>query len=77
MTIDERIEALTQTVELLAGMHKDHEKRMVEALAAMNRRNERLETLVAEIGEAMTQIIPIVRDHELRIRELEGSPSRQ
>ena len=27
MTIDERLEALTQTVELLAAMHRDSEKR--------------------------------------------------
>jgi hypothetical protein len=33
MTIDERIEALTQSVELLATLHKDTEKNM-QALAA-------------------------------------------
>jgi predicted nucleic acid-binding Zn-ribbon protein len=30
MTIDERLEALTQSVELLASLHKDNEKRIAE-----------------------------------------------
>jgi len=35
MTIDERIEALTQSVELLASMHKDHEKRLARMESAL------------------------------------------
>lgn len=30
MTIDARIEALTHSVELLASIHKDNEKRMIQ-----------------------------------------------
>jgi len=37
VTIDERIEALTQSVELLAGMHKQTEEEIAK-LAAQNRR---------------------------------------
>jgi hypothetical protein len=37
MTIDERLEALTQTVELLAGLHKDNEKLMHEMMLAIAR----------------------------------------
>ena len=37
MTIDERLEALTQTVELLAAMHKDNEKLAGEMMLAIVR----------------------------------------
>ncbi len=50
MNIDERIEALTQSVELLSHMHQDNEKRytrMFEQLASTNQQlasmNARLE----------------------------------
>jgi len=35
--IDERIEALTQSVELITSLHKDSEKRMVLMLDAIAR----------------------------------------
>ncbi len=35
MDLDGRLEALTQTVELLASFHKDNEKRMERLMAAM------------------------------------------
>jgi hypothetical protein len=66
VTIDERIEALTQSVDLLAHMHQDKEKRynlMFERLASMNERlismNERL--------------VDIAEDREGRIRRLENN----
>ena len=37
MNIDERLEALTQSVELLAAMHRDTEKQNAEALEALRR----------------------------------------
>lgn len=37
MTIDERIEALTQSVELIASFHKDNEKRMALMMDAITR----------------------------------------
>ena len=57
MTIDERIEALTQSVELLSQMHQDNEKRynrMFEQLVSMNER-----------------LVRIVEDHEGRIRRMQ------
>ncbi|HEX3680928.1 MAG TPA: hypothetical protein VHU83_00195 [Bryobacteraceae bacterium] len=59
MTLDERIEALTQSVELLSQMHQDNEKRY-------DRMFERLAT----ISEGLARIIG---DHEDRIRRLEGN----
>ncbi len=35
MTIDERIDALTQSVELLVLMHKDNEKRLARVESAL------------------------------------------
>lgn len=37
MTIDDRLDALTQTVELLAGMQLQNEKRIAENEERMNR----------------------------------------
>lgn len=39
MTIDERLEALTQTVELLASMHKENKTLMLEMMLAITRSN--------------------------------------
>jgi hypothetical protein len=58
MSIDQRIEALTQSVELLSQMHQDNEKRynrMFEQLVSMNER-----------------LVRLAEDHEDRIRRLEG-----
>ena len=72
MTIDERLEALTQSVELLAAMHRDTEKQNAEAL----RQNEEIH------GEMMLAIVRLSRiaeahngqldDHGNRINKLEG-----
>jgi hypothetical protein len=35
MTLDERLQALTQTVELLAELHRDSEKANAEKFAAL------------------------------------------
>jgi len=54
MNIDQRLEALTQTVELLASLHKDNEKRMErldQHLEQFATRNVRLEGLVTGIAE--------------------------
>jgi hypothetical protein len=62
MNLDERLEALTHSVELLATMHKDSEKRM-----------QRLEGLVTEIAEGTARLLHVVEVHEQRISDLEGN----
>jgi hypothetical protein len=75
MNIDQRLEALTQTVELLASLHKDKEKRMerldqhMEQFAA---RNVRLEGLVTGIAEGTARRLHVIEVHEKRISDLEG-----
>lgn len=41
-TLDERLDALVQSVELLAGMHKDNEVRMARHDERMARNDERM-----------------------------------
>jgi hypothetical protein len=62
MNIDERLEALTHTVELLATMHKDTEKRM-----------ERLESLVTDMAEGTARLLHVAEIHEQRLSRLEGN----
>ena len=57
MDIDARIEALTQSVELIASLHKDLERQTAEHLARM--------------ADAITRLANIAEAHEQRIRDLE------
>jgi hypothetical protein len=66
MNIDERLEALTHSVELLAAMHQDSEKRM-----------QRLEELVTGIAEGTARLLHIVQIHEQRLDDLEGNQTQQ
>jgi hypothetical protein len=62
MNIDERLEALTHTVELLAGMQVDTEKRLA-----------RLEESMTTVADGMAQLTRIVLNHHERIEKLEGN----
>lgn len=59
MDLDQRIEALTQSVELLSSMHQQFEKESREMLARLIGVSEQLGVLI--------------RDHEDRLRRLEGA----
>ena len=75
MNIDQRLEALTQTVELLASLHKDNEKRMGRLDQHMEQfatRNVRLEGLVTGIAEGTARRLHVIEVHEKRISDLEG-----
>jgi hypothetical protein len=61
MNIDQRLEALTHTVELLAGMQVETEKEMKQLTIKMSIMTD----TVNRLGIAM-------EDHEHRIRRLEG-----
>jgi len=87
MNIDERLIALTQTVELLASFHKDNEKRMerfqsqmeqfAEEMKGLGKRNARLEGFVTEIAEGTARLLHAVEAHEHRISDLEGNQTQQ
>jgi hypothetical protein len=65
MTIDERLEAKTQTVELMA-----------HAQIKADERIETLTALMAEAGNFINQLAHIAQAHERRIDRPEGSPTR-
>jgi septation ring formation regulator EzrA len=65
MNIDERLEALTQSVELLAQMHRDNE-------AKYEQRFERLESLIERIVTVQESLGAIATNHERRLNDLEG-----
>jgi hypothetical protein len=85
MTIDERLEALTHSVELLAAMQLDHERQAAEwqrQAAEWQRqaaeRNVRLDRRLAEIMESINTLGRIaglhqdrLDDHEERLDDLE------
>jgi flagellar biosynthesis regulator FlaF len=58
MTIDERIEALTQSLELLASLHRDLEESSAKGFA--------------ELRDTMIRLANIVITHEDRLDRLEG-----
>jgi septal ring factor EnvC (AmiA/AmiB activator) len=61
MTLDERLEALTQTVEIMAGMHRDNENRLAAVMDTMNR-----------MGRIMEAHDIILDQHNERIEKLEN-----
>jgi hypothetical protein len=71
MTIDERLdklterhEALTQTVEIIASMQRENEKRIAE-------NEKRFEKSTDLFGG----LLQIVKQHEIRLNNLERPPS--
>ena len=86
MTIDERLEALTQSVELLAAMQRDREKqqdnlaKQQENLAKQqDNRMRQLENLMGQIMEATARLVHTaelhserMNGHETRLERLEG-----
>ena len=58
---DERIDALAQSVELLATMHRDSEKQM-----------GRLDAAMADLSVTMNRLANIVIRHEERLDSLDG-----
>jgi hypothetical protein len=65
MTIDERIEALTHTVELLAQMHQDNERRYEQMFAQHSERIAHMEELAGTLAHLVT-------NYDQRLRKLEG-----
>jgi len=87
MNLDDRLEALTQSVELLAGMHRENEVRIAaneRRFEANEKRMERLIGTVSQLAELTTQIaegtarlLHTAEAHEDRISNLEDNRKRQ
>ena len=82
MTIDERLdrlterhEALTQTVEIIASMHSENEKRFAEMRRENEKRFAENEQRFQKLTELFGGLLGIVKQHELRLNNLEFPPS--
>lgn len=67
MNLDERIEALAQSVELLSHMQKATEQHIV----TLAQHGKRLEKLVTDIAEGTARLLQAIESHERRISDLE------
>jgi hypothetical protein len=79
MTIDERLQALTESVELLTSLHRDLERETTEkirSLAVIAEHNEvraaQMDKRAAQMMEAITRLARVAENHERRINDLEG-----
>jgi hypothetical protein len=68
MNIDQRLEALVQTVELMAGMQRD----MLRAFDAQSRDIADLKEASRQDGENIRALARIAEIHERRLSHLEG-----
>jgi prefoldin subunit 5 len=66
-TLTERHQALTQSVELIAGMQRENET-SIGGLLQAQRKNE---TLLAQVIEAVNSLARIATSHERRLDHLE------
>lgn len=69
MTLDERIQALTESVELLAAMHRETEKRLTES-------DGRLTAAVTDIKDVINRMGRILEHHDLSIDDHEDRIDR-
>ena len=72
MTIEQKLEALTQTVELLSRMQMDNEKLFRDHQAEYRERSTRTDERMAQLMEAITRLTNIDEAHEERLDGLEG-----
>ncbi|MGA8028625.1 MAG: hypothetical protein WB992_15890 [Bryobacteraceae bacterium] len=72
MSPDERIEALTHTVELLAQMHLDNERKHDERLRQTDERLRQTDERLNRIVGVVEKLAQIAESHERRIDALES-----
>ncbi|MGA3024339.1 MAG: hypothetical protein ABSF98_06185 [Bryobacteraceae bacterium] len=71
MTIDERLEALTQTVEPLATMHRDNEAAMTRFETTMTRFAQGVNDSVTRLTRIIEAHDIVLDEHEERLKDLE------
>jgi hypothetical protein len=75
MTIDERIEALAQSLKLMASMRRDAETGWESAEARWETRWTQISTAQQQDGENIRALARIAEIHERRLTHLEGDQS--
>ena len=73
-TIDERLEAINQTLELVAAMHVDNDKEFRERFAEIDKRFAAIARLQEQDGKHIRALARIAEIHEHRLSHLEGDP---
>jgi hypothetical protein len=78
MTIDERLEklterheALTQTVELMALENKERDRRLEVLGKSMEARDQRLDGILTQMADGILRLLHIAEIHEQRLDNLE------
>jgi hypothetical protein len=78
MSIDERLEALSQGVDLLEALHRDNEKAILELRREMEARFSTNETRLVQLMDAVNRLSRILEahdekndDHDRRLDDLE------
>lgn len=78
MTVDERLErlterheALTQTVDMIAGMHRENERLMEEGFRKNEEAQQANQVLIRQVVERIDSLARIAQAHEHRISDLE------
>jgi DNA anti-recombination protein RmuC len=78
MTIDERLdklterhEALTQTVEIIASMHRENEKLFAEMRRENEKRFAENEKRFEKLTDLFGGLLGIVKQHEIRLNNLD------
>lgn len=69
MNIEERLEAITQTLELVAGMQRDSEKRMDRLTETV----DKILVALKQDSENIAALARIAQAHEHRLERLEGN----
>ena len=71
MTIDERLEALTHSVELLAQMHLDRDREYQVRFQRNEERFQRNEERLRQLMDAMNRLGRIIEIDEQRLDDME------
>ena len=74
MNLDERLEALTPTLELFAGMQRDQEARFNREIGEISQNIDRITALMAETGQFINQLARIGEAHERRLDNHNSRP---
>ena len=72
MTTDERLDAISRNLELLASLHLDLEKQTAARFAETDRRFAEIAARFSETIEFFNRLAHIAEAHEQRLDDLEG-----
>jgi hypothetical protein len=71
-TIEKRLEAVVQTLELIAAMQRDHEKLLADHEKLLAASDQRWNQRTIEWDARFDKLLTIVESHDRRIQHLEG-----